>query len=168
LVSNVTAVSPDLPTDYEFFFTSYAACPKYPACKATSPDGSTYDLEALVLHEPITGVDQKNEWKYSVSVCQNLLQCGTSDKAGYCQEYTVFPVHFTVGVFTNIEALDEGKGVKLTYSGGTEDRAGTVTVTCNPSGPLVSDIVAISPDTLKGYQFNFKSSAACPKTNELT
>jgi len=146
-----------------FFFTSYAACPKVTPCQATSPDGSSYDLGALVLHEPISGQDEWNEWKYTVSICQNLLKCTSFDNAGYCQESTDFPMQFTVGVFATIEGLDEGKGVKLTYNGGDNSRSGTVTVECNPSGGLVSDVVAISPDTLDGYQLNFKSNAACPK-----
>jgi len=165
LVSDMTAISPSDIKGYEFNFKSYAACPiSTSTCKATAADGSAYDLRSLILHAPLWGLDEFNQWNYTVSICRDSLSCAGVDPAGYCQYYPDFPeVEFCVGKFESIQGLNNGAGVKLTYKAPTEGRIGTVTITCDPTGPIVSGITAISPDTIDGYEFNFKSSAACPK-----
>jgi len=165
LVSDITAISPPDIKGYAFYFKSYAACPvSTSTCKATAADGSAYDLRSLILHAPLWGVDEWNLWNYTVSICQDSLSCAGVDPAGYCQyRADGSPPDFCVGKFESIQGLNNGAGVKLTYKAPTEGRIGTVTITCDPNGPIVSGITAISPATLEGYEFNFKSSAACPK-----
>jgi hypothetical protein len=165
LVSDITAISPLDKTGYAFHFKSYAACPISTAsCKVTAADGSAYDLRPLLLHPPLSGVDQWEFWKYTVSICQDSLSCAGVDPAGYCQNRVDgSPFEFCIGKFDSIQGLNNGIGVKLTYKEPQEGRIGTITVTCDPNGPVVSGITAISPDNMEGYEFNFKSSAACPK-----
>jgi len=165
LVSDITAISPPDKTSYSFHFKSYAACPiSTTTCKATADDGSAYDLRQLVVHPPLWGADQWKEWNYTVSICQDTLSCFGVDPAGYCQFNLDYPwIEFCVGKFDSIQGLNNGAGVKLTYKDPTEGRIGTVTITCDPNGPVVSGITAISPDKIEDYEFNFKSSAACPK-----
>jgi len=164
LVTNITAISPPDITGYEFQFKSYAACPRISPCKVTAADGSVYDLHPLVLHAPLWGVDKENEWNYTVTICQSTLSCAGVDPAGYCQYYLDYPdIQFCVGSYDSIQGLNNGQGVKLSYSEPREGRTGTISITCDPDGPVVSEITAISPENLEGYEFNFKSSAACPK-----
>jgi len=163
LISNITAVSPSLPTDYEFRFTSYAACPAPPSCKATAPDGSSYDLAELAIHPPLWGIDSSDQWNYTISICQNILSCDNCNPAGYCQTTPNDPEEYCIGTFDSIEGINQGQGVKLVYKEPIDGRLGTVTVSCNPNGTLVSDITVVSPPIKTGYQFNFKSSAACSK-----
>jgi len=133
-----------------------------PACTAVAPDGSTYNLYALVLHAPINGTDKDNHWKYQISVCQNSLSCGNIDPAGYCQYYVNYePFQFCIGSYDGIVGLNEGKGVQLVYKEPIEGRIGTVNIKCDPSGSLVSNVEAISPDKITDYVFSFSSSAAC-------
>jgi len=163
LVTNITAISPDEITGYEFKFKSYAACPRIPPCKVTAADGSAYDLHQLVIHAPLWGVDEEKEWNYTVSICRNALSCDGVDPAGYCQNHLEYTdIEFCVGSFDSILGLDNGQGVKLTYHEPREGRTGTISITCDPNGSVVSGITAISPDSMDGYLFNFKSSAACP------
>jgi len=106
-------------------------------------------------------VDSKDEWNYTLSICQNLLSCGNVNPAGYCQFFRDYPaVQYCIGTFDTIEGLNQGQGVKLTYREPVEGRVGTVTVTCDPNGSLVSDITVVSPDIITDYEFNFKSNAA--------
>jgi len=165
LVSDITAISPLDKTGYEFHFKSYAACPITPSlCSVTAPDGSDYDLRELVLHPPLSAKDDIEFWSYTVSICQDALSCAGVDPAGYCQYYVDYPViQFCIGKFDSIQGLNNGEGVKLTYKEPQEGRTGTVTITCDPNGPVVGEITAISPPGLEGYEFNFKSRAACPK-----
>jgi len=165
LVSDITAISPPDKTGYAFHFKSYAACPvSTTSCKVTADDGSAYDLRQLVVHPPLWGADDIKEWNYTVSICQDTLSCYGVDPAGYCQFNLDYPwIEFCVGKFESIQGLNNGAGVKLTYKDPTEGRIGTVTITCDPNGPVVSEITAISPDKIEDYEFNFKSSAACPK-----
>jgi len=167
LVSDITAISPPELTGYAFYFKSYAACPTPPdsLCKVTSPDGKNYKLDALMLHEPISGEDLTNYWKYTVSVCQNSLSCADIEPAGYCQ-YRIGSedFQFCVGAFKSIEGLNDGKGVVLTYEEPIEGRIGKLTINCNPGGDLVSNISVFSPPEEKtDYRFSFDSSAACPQ-----
>jgi hypothetical protein len=162
LVSDITAITPPVLTGYEFYFKSYAACPITPPCKAIAPDGTSYDLATLVLHPPLSGIDSINKWNYTLSICQDSLSCGNVNPAGYCQYLVDNPyVQYCIGKFDTIEGLNQGQGVKLTYKEPVEGRVGTVTVTCNPNGSLVSDITVVSPDLKTDYAFNFKSNAAC-------
>jgi len=161
LVSDITAISPLDKTGYEFHFKSYAACPVR-LCSVTAPDGSDYDLRPLVLHPPLSGVDDVEVWSYTVSICQDALSCAGVD-AGYCQYYIDYPdIQLCIGKFDSIQGLNNGEGVKLSYKKPEEGRTGIVTITCDPNGPVVGEITVVSPDGLEGYEFNFKSSAACP------
>jgi len=169
LVSDITAISPEKITDYEFYFRSYAACSRTSpsSCRTTTSDGLTYDLSALKSQIPINGTDSSNVWTYSLSVCGNQIQCGSSS-SGYCQNGVIdgIPQTFNVGIYGKIagNTKEEGEGVELLYWS-TEDRIGRVVIKCNPGGPLVSDKVVVSPPVKSGYEFHFSSSAACPISN---
>lgn len=158
LVNDITAFSPSI---------SYAACPQRPSCKVAAPDGSAYDLDSLVLLQPLTAVDAKKEWSYTVSICQNSLpQCASVNPAGYCQHHVSNDQVYCIGVFDSIEGLNNGEGVKLTYKEDILGRKGTVNIGCDPNGPIVGNIEAISPLNKEDYQFNFKSNAACKKNSK--
>jgi len=165
LVSDITAISPPTKDGYTFTFNSYTGCPTRPSCTITSADGSVYDLDELVLQPPLTGTDDWNKWRYTLSVCQNKLNCGGVNDTGYCQ-YSVSGMQedFCVGTYESISGLDGGKGVQLIYKAPADKggRAGTVNIACDPNS-LVSNIQVVSPDKVDGYQFNFGSRAACKK-----
>jgi len=166
LVSGITAISPPTKDGYALSFTSYTGCPTRPSCLATSADGSSYDLDELVILPPLTGKDEFNRWQYTLSVCQNILNCGGVNNTGYCQnDISGVPFEFCVGTFQSISGLDDGKGVQLIYRAPADagGRMGKVNIACDPNGELVSNINVVSPDHLEGYEFNFSSRAACKK-----
>eukprot|EP01123_Difflugia_compressa_P009742 TRINITY_DN331_c0_g1_i1.p1 TRINITY_DN331_c0_g1~~TRINITY_DN331_c0_g1_i1.p1 ORF type:complete len:259 (-),score=40.00 TRINITY_DN331_c0_g1_i1:46-822(-) len=139
-------------------------------CSTTAPDGSKYNLDALANFGYINGVDDKNEWNYTVKVCGDTIPCiQTNDPnvcssgAGYCQHSNTLSQTYCVGLYIPpMVGLDNGAGVQLIYQSPRQGRMGVVTITCNPGGPLVSGVVAISPFVVSGYKFYFNSSAACP------
>jgi len=164
LVSDITAVSPSTIDGYEFYFKSYAACSEVSpdTCTVTAADGTRYDLTAIRAQGTISQIDNAGLWTYTISVCSNSIPCNNCPSAGYCQTGDSYT--YCVGTFRQIIGKPGGAGVELVYWE-PEGRLGRVDITCNPGGPLVSEKRVISPTEVTGYEFLFRSSAACAVVN---
>jgi len=123
-----------------------------------------YDLSPLLSYGQINASDQKNHWNYTVSICQNIIpSCDICPLAGYCQRGNIDGKNYSycVGTFESIVEKTGGFGVVLQYNEKRVGRAGKITISCLPGGPLVANAIAISPDKITAYEFQFDSSAAC-------
>eukprot|EP01125_Pyxidicula_operculata_P023088 TRINITY_DN97_c1_g1_i2.p1 TRINITY_DN97_c1_g1~~TRINITY_DN97_c1_g1_i2.p1 ORF type:complete len:149 (+),score=19.88 TRINITY_DN97_c1_g1_i2:135-581(+) len=115
-------------------------------CSVCSSDGSVcYDLSLLKSQGVLTQTNKT--YDFSVSICQNIQNCGECTSAGYCQ--TKMQESFCVGTFASMSVMDSKDsatgGVVLLYSNGDMGRMGSVFVSCDPGGQIVSDLVAIPP-----------------------
>uniref|UniRef100_A0A6B2LI72 Autophagy-related protein 27 n=1 Tax=Arcella intermedia TaxID=1963864 RepID=A0A6B2LI72_9EUKA len=132
-------------------------------CMVPASGGKVYDLTSLASKK-ISKADASNEWLYTVSPCQNTVDCDTScPQAGYCQFNQRFQnTIFCIGTFASAVEKDGGQGVSLTYSDIKDGRQGVVEITCDPTATEPANLVAISPSDKMGYKLTFSSAAACP------
>jgi len=147
-------------------FVSVFCQPDKISCKFTASDGYMYDLTPLMAQGPIAQIDSDNMWTYTVSICQNNINCDKCPKAGYCQTGTLGGTLYTYCIGTidegEMTGIPDGKGAILEYDeplhGG---RIGKVVVNCVP-GALVANKIAFSPKAVTDYKFTFDSGFGCP------
>jgi len=146
---------------FTFFFAIIYLSHTQP-CKTTASDGTVYDLSRLMAVE-IGAYDDQKLWLYNISICHNSLKCDICQSAGYCQSgfLSGTKYEFCIGSFKSIVGRPGGTGVDVIYNEPQQGRIGTVKITCDPSGPLVARMKAISSSSLTGYEFLFDSVAAC-------
>jgi len=101
-----------------------------------------------------------------MSICRDAVPCNNDCPfAGYCQNGERGT--YCVGTYQpeQIIGLPGGNGVILEYSEPRIGRLGRVFAMCDPVAWLVTDITAVSPTDLKGYEFYFLSYDACSITS---
>eukprot|EP01124_Arcella_intermedia_P027701 TRINITY_DN5474_c0_g1_i2.p1 TRINITY_DN5474_c0_g1~~TRINITY_DN5474_c0_g1_i2.p1 ORF type:complete len:241 (-),score=19.05 TRINITY_DN5474_c0_g1_i2:13-735(-) len=130
-------------------------------CIVPGSGNTHYDLSPLEGLR-ISKADASNEWLYTISVCQNLVECDTScPQAGYCQFNQRFQnTIFCIGTYSNAHEIEGG--VALTYTSIKDGRQGTVIINCDPTATEPTNLEAISPSDKMGYKMIFSSKYACP------
>jgi len=175
-----------LPIIFLSLSTLTLSCP----CTFTQ-EGRIFDLSPLNEAGVISGTDSNNIYTYQITICNNSVPqpCELSnglppfklycpEGVGYCQQGRIGGglYGFCVGVtsFPQRTTVIPGKGLEIIYTepfprvpGDGMARLGKVIINCNPGGPLISNIRAISPAVVDGYEFHFDSYTACPLGDDI-
>jgi len=167
-ITNINFHNPNNLNGYSLSFDSAMACAEPSSCVIMSADGYFYNLTGIPT---IAGRDPTDTygWNFTVNVCSplpfNCDVCG--NQAAYCQVSPSQTIILCAGLIGNVtlKALPQGQGVvaHVTAPIARDNfiRSGTVTMNCNPSSIIPSNIQFHLPTDPSDYSVSFDSALAC-------
>ncbi|XP_065907360.1 uncharacterized protein [Dysidea avara] len=145
---------------------SCVADTQHPACTCTNTDGKKVDLTSIgskksskPLFDKIpSGVDS---YKYSYNPCYPFTADSNCNNVAMCQHVDE-TTSYSLGTQESAQFVDDtATGLKITYSGGTDDRMSEVTLKCDQTATK-SELKFDEESPQKTYKFTMTSKCNCP------
>ncbi|XP_065908203.1 uncharacterized protein [Dysidea avara] len=136
---------------------------KYPACRCVNSDGKIIDLRSVgsktkPRFDKITGGD----YQYSYNPCYSFTEGdGACYKAAACQYLPDSNSYYSLGTQENAKFEYEGSNLKITYTGGTDDRTTVVKLKCDKTA-TTPELKYDEESPQKTYVLTMTSKCNCP------